>query len=512
MAAPAEGRWERWILRLGVPLLILVIMQVQIFYTTSGHMYGTTKRGAHAWWGGSHYYNALADGFVKGEVSLAERPSADLTSQADPYDPAQNSGRKLHDAILFKGADGEWRYYLYWGPVPAALVAVVKLIAGTETVVHDQHLTMLFSCMTLLSTALIFLWIRRHLIPETPLTLLFFVIAMAGLLPTQLYFIARPMVYEASIQGGQAFLIAGTFCALLGAGTRVRWVALLLAGLFWAMAMGTRPSLSPAIAVMSFMIAGRVWSLVGIRNWRAWLPSALALGLPLLLALGLWLTYNYARFQDPLEFGFIYQLAGTDTRRLAELGYSSWRLIETNVTSYLTTPVKIIGTFPFITATGSLPELPLTHYVPAHMAFESTGGLLWTSPILYFAVVPLLLAALEWRRRRANSNAEKWTSMMFIVGAVVGILPALTLTATTMRYLMDCLPMLALAAGVGIWQAARPFVRAGRTYYTLAGILWVVSAWTLLVALMFGFTGYSPGAFEERNPKLWQKFQVFFAS
>jgi hypothetical protein len=502
---------RRWVTRLAVAGVVGLVMLVQVFYTTSGHMYGSSKDGKKAWWGQSHYYNALAEGFVQGELSLALRPSPELLAMPDPYDPAQNGGKKMHDAVLYKGADGQWRYYLYWGPVPGAIVAAVKFIGGHQLEISDQQLVTFFSFITVLFSALILLWMRENLMPETPLALLLLAVAMTGLMPTQLYFMTRPAVYEASIQGGQAFLIAGVFFALLGAGTRARWVWLLHAGLAWALAAGTRPSLVPAIGVLSLLIAFRVWSLVGFKAWRNWLPHALSLALPLIAAGVGWLTYNALRFGSALEFGFTYQLAGSDQRKLAELGYSSWRYVETNLFVYLACPLKIIGSFPFITANGSMPDLHLTHYVAPHHAFEPVAGLIWTTPLLYFAVVPVLIAALEWRPRRANTNLEKWVTMLLAGGAVVAFLPPLTLSGNTMRYLMDCLPLLALAAGLGIWQAARPFVRDGRTYYTLAGTLWVLSAWTLLVALAFGFGGYSE-SFKEHNPRLYQKLERTFSS
>jgi uncharacterized membrane protein len=83
------------------------------------------------------------------------------------------------------------------------------------------------------------------------------------------------------------------------------------------------------------------------------------------------------------------------------------------------------------------------------------------------------------------------------------------IAGTTMRYQMDALPLLAILAALGLWQVVRPFVRAGRSYYTVSGIIWVLSAWTFLVALAFGFTGYQ-NLFEHQNPKLYHKIEKIF--
>jgi len=513
-ATVRTSRARRWSIRGAVAVVVALVVLVQVFYTTSGIMWGQSKykdKTYTAWWGQSHYYNEMADGFVAGQLSLTIKPNPELVVMQDPYEPSQNHNKRLHDAVLFKDVStGEWRYYLYWGPVPGVIVTIAKLINGQPLLVGDQELVMLFSFLTVLFSTMLLVWVYENLMPETPVVLLLMAVAMTGLLPTHIYFIMRPAVYEASIMGGQAFLIAGLFFAVLGAGPKVRSLWLLHAGVAWGLAIGCRMSLSPAIAFLCLMVAIRVWAMLGILKWRAWLPAALALGLPMIAACLGWLVYNQMRFGDPFETGLRWQLAAVHVSKMLELGYSSWRNIDANVTQYLFCPVNVVDTFPFLVGNASMPELPLHHYVAPHHAFEVVCGIVYSSPILLFALVPLLLVVVEWRKGRANTNLEKWISVVLIFTAVLAFFPAITLAATTMRYLMDFQPLLALATGIGIWQAARPFVRSRRTYYTLAGVLWVLSAWTLLVAFAFGFGGYANN-FKEHNPKLYQKFEKFFS-
>lgn len=477
----------------------MFVLLVQLFYTTSGTF---TK-----WYGGSHYVYAQAQGFVNGQLSIVERPKPELLAVPDPYDPAQNTGKKIHDALLYKGADGEYRYYLYWGPVPAVFASAIMLVKP-NIVIHDQAVVMAFSIMTVFASMLLLIWMRERLLPETPIPLLCLGVAMTGMLPTHLYFITRPAIYEAAILGGQAFLILGLFFAVLGCGTRVRWPWLVATGIAWGLAIGTRSSLGPAIAILCALIALRVWAIVGIRAWRMWWPSAVSLVLPIVLAVGGLLTFNALRFGSPTEFGWKYQLAGVYMSKFIEAGVSSWRNIPVNATLYFRCPPKILDSFPYVSGRGELNVRQMYH-VADHHQFESVTGLVWT-PLLWFAVVPLLVALLEWRKRRAQSNLEKWLTVAIYSGAIAGIFPALMIAGTTMRYLMDALPLLAIGAALGMWQLARPFVRSGRTYYTLSGIIWVLAAWTFWFAFLFGFDGYSQ-SFKEHNPKLFMKFHKAFS-
>jgi hypothetical protein len=304
----------------------------------------------------------------------------------------------------------------------------------------------------------------------------------------------------------------GLYFALLGAGMRIRWPWLLAAGVAWAMAIGTRASLGPAIAVICLLIALRVWILVGIRNWRAWVLPAVALAVPVTVgAVGL-LTFNKLRFGEFMEFGWKYELAGVNMTEFIAKGHglSNWKNIDVNSTLYLFCPLGVLPQFPFLGGSGSMIDVRLNHFVASHHLFEPVAGLFWSSPLLWFALVPILVGVFEWRRRRANSNIEKWLSIMLLSGAIVGILPALMMYATSMRYEMDGLPLLTLLAVLGLWQVVRPFVRAGRSYYTVSGIIWVLSAWTFLVALAFGFTGYGH-FFVKQNPKLYHKIEKIFS-
>ncbi len=64
------------------------------------------------------------------------------------------------------------------------------------------------------------------------------------------WLLSRPAVYEAAIASGQFFLLGGFYWALTAFGDDdVKPNRLLLAGVFWSLAVGSRTSLIFAVAV-----------------------------------------------------------------------------------------------------------------------------------------------------------------------------------------------------------------------------------------------------------------------
>jgi hypothetical protein len=484
---PPRRRWSGR----GVALVVVLLVFVVQWYFMS---FGTWTE----WSGFSSYYDQMCEGFRSGHLYLKTQPVPELTALPDPYDPAQNNPYRLHDAILFKDPGGTWRYYFYWGPAPAALMAVGKAVFRSDALIADQTLVAAFSGITVLFAAMLLVWVWERLVPETGLTLLALGVAMTGLMPTHLYFLTRPAIYEASIMGGQAFLVAGVYFAVIGAaGPRPKWWWLACAGATWGLAFGTRASLGLAIGVMCGLVALRVWAATGPLAWRRWWPAGVALALPLLLTIGAVMVYNYERFGRATEFGVRYQLAGVYVAKLLAEGYSSWEFVRPNLWLYLHAPTNVTDRFPWLMGNADMPWARSYFDLPRRYDFERIAGFAWSSPLVWFAVVTVGRILLPARdpNHRATVNAERWTCLLLLTGAGVGALPVLSLSASTMRYQMDFLPLLTLAAVFGIWQLARPFVRAERTYYTLAGVVAVLSVWTFVVAILFGFGGYSDGAY-----------------
>ncbi len=96
---------------------------------------------------------------------------------------------------------------------------------------------------------------------------------------------------------------------------------------------------------------------------------------------------------------------------------------------------------------------------------------------------------------------------MLLVGAC-GIVPALfDVFGTTMRYLFDISPCLALAGMLVLWKARE---RASKwTRRSLDGLFVATAVATSAIGLLLGSTGYY-SQFPNHNPELFARLQHWF--
>lgn len=488
--------------------------------------------------GGGGYFGALADAFAAGQTHLKVPPRPELLKLADPYDPAANLPYRLHDALLYHN-----RYYLYWGPVPALVVLTVWSALGGPaplTSIGDHAIVYVAAVGTVVFSLLLLARVRRALFPSQGVWTLVVggaVVAFATPLP---FMLARPAVYEAAILAGQCFFMGGIW-----ASTRAfdqtgriarRW--LVASGVMLAAAMGCRISLALGVAAAGVLIGLRVlWERrpleAAARAAEADAPRAagvsprqrhvfdhigavviplLPLGLPLVLGLALLLQYNKARFGKWTEFGVRYQLAGINVNKTVDELMSN-QFVTPNLVRYLWQPLGRRDLLPYVTAHAPS-NVPPDQLPPLAYHAEPLAGLVYASPALATAALAALAAAAFAARaalavlRRARAGeavagplspraAVHWVAGLLVVGALLNFAPVLRMSGSTMRYLADLTPPLAVAAAVGFWQ-----LRAlHRHVAVLVAALFVpVAAYTVLVGMLLGMVGYGDAFWTGNKP------------
>jgi peptidoglycan/LPS O-acetylase OafA/YrhL len=440
-------------------------------------------------WVARAYYDGLAQAFAHGQTSLLEKPAPQLLAMPDPYDPEQNDAWRLHDAILFNG-----KYYLYWGPAPALLLMPIQLLPeALRRRVTDGELTFFFSVVLVLVSAAFLHDLRRRIAPDSPPWTLAAWIAVSGLAFPLTFCLARPLTYEAAIIGGEAFLLLGVYCAWKSLTNGQRPGLLFLAALSWAMAVGTRLSLGPAVA--GLVLATGVWII------RAGKPQLSAgtlwrcavLCVPVGSAAVLLLVYNQVRFGSFRDFGTGNMLQGLNIHRLPASIWSSWRNIVPHFFRYGFQALSIESHFPFLRP-ASVPDpmaepLHIPHWQP-----EPITGLFPYAPVL---LCGLLLVLPQYRRPPVPAVLTRWLWPGLLVAALLAAMPMLVFLGSTMRYLMDVASLLVILAACGAWQllaAPRPSARATR-------VIGFLAVTTCVVGLLVGMTGY------ENNIRSWDEFR-----
>ncbi len=350
-------------------------------------------------------YINLGEAFLHGQVSLLDQPDPRLLTLEIPYD-AYKLQRIDKIPFIFDASLYEGKYYLYWGPVPGLIFAAFQGVSGIRP---GSPLVVIFCSIGLLAvTLIILLQLREQFYRKAPaLSVGLFLLAGTLSIPT-IYLIGRPLVYELAISAGQFFLFLGLLGWLLYLkASKIRW--LILAGIGWGLSVGSRYSLVISVAVFLTFALLQIWLPV-YRNFRSWkksLTKSVALLSPLALCGLMLLSYNYARFGDPLETGIKYQL----TTLIDPSRYYSFAYFLPNLFQYLYYPFKQVDAFPFIESMTLRKRLMPTwaKFPDYKMTDIAMFGLAPGVPVLRLLVIllPLLaLTRLAARRRSQVSEVE----------------------------------------------------------------------------------------------------------
>jgi hypothetical protein len=440
------------------------------------------------------YYNVLGDGFLDGQLSLPVKPAKELLALPNPYDPVANGPYRLHDLSLYKG-----RYYMPWGPTPALTLFLPFRLLGLGDM-PENLAVVLFSLGGLVFSILLLRLLVRRFLPTTPLWVQLAAIVALAFENVAPFILRRPAVYEVAISAGYCFTFAGLYLLFTGVLTERRsLLRLALGSLCLGLAVGARPNLLLVALVLVF-----VWRLArrgALRAIRVRVAAAL-IG-PLLLCVAALVLYNYARFHSPLEFGQRYQLAGVEVRKKDTFNPS---YIVPGLYYYLFAPARLNLNFPFF----HLPPPPAyPGHVPAgYDGVEVTGGLFPNVPILLVlpAVVPFVFA----RRLKLPSGLGAIVGTLTLIGAAIVLALSFAFWGTTMRYEMDFLALLLLAALL-VWLAAVSAVgksRSVRRLFSVGGA--VLVGYGALVGAAISVTGYYD-SLRTGSPGTYRTLERFFS-
>ena len=477
---------------------MLVVELAYVFVVSAGHF--------SDWPQVIDYYDLLVEGFRAGQLHIPLEPNPELLAQVDPYDE-----RHLHlalgDASLHDG-----KYYLYWGPVPALLQAAAKELLGIRGLIGDQYLLFAFLSLSFVSMTLLLARMARDLFPRLPLAFLVLGVLGVGLANPALYVLAWARMYEDAIMGGQAFALLGLVFAAKAVyetrWSRPRRGLLLLIGGAWALSIGCRASLGPALAAATALTAlatsagnrGRLRRLV---HDGVWISLPIAAGV-----LGL-LLYNKLRFDAWFDFGMEKQITIWPFRFAA-------RYLLTNAASYFLRVPELSCEFPYVGAAsfengssllaGWLRD-PSGYVMPEPLVgMWLAVPLVWPAPVAVYSALRGARAAL-FTSPEAQAPAAEQRNRTFVwlvvCAATLATLPVLGpwgLRLATMRYLGDVTNGWVLLGTLGWWRLCTSQTRLVRRLSGALGVVLVAA--TVVFGLLLGYQGYSVEFFKVHNPVL----------
>ncbi len=482
-------------------LIELLVMAVYVWFISVGTWTN--------WPGSTKYYDMLATSFQHGQLSLQMQPDPALLAMPDPYDV---QARKSQPDIpyLFDGSLYNGKFYLYWGPVPALILAAIKFIFPQP--VGDQVLVFAFVASLSVFQTLLILKLWRRFFEKLPAWTVWLAVLLSGLMVPLTWILNQPQVYEASLAAGQFFLIGGLYFIFTGLDrSSPSFWRLAGAGIFWACAIASRTVLLLPVGFMACMLL--IWLVakrIYVEHPRRAVGSLVSLILPLaigVMALG-W--YNWARFGSVFETGLRYQLSGIDYRdHFQDIFLTSYLPI--NLKNYLLNPFLALPEFPYLKPVSPDRFLAQADSVPGfYYSREKLAGLLYVAPFLLFALFGLGWALRDsWKKHRASDPATsgedqdllRWVTVSLGGTAFMAFMTILLYYYCTMRFTADFMPAATLLALVGFWQGYARLVQS-RLWQPLYAVLAMgLALETLVAGNLLSVTG-GADRFSVLNPAL----------
>lgn len=465
--------------RVPTAVAVLFVLTAYAFFGS----YGTFAYKTRSWQvpggrPGDAFYAGLAEGFLRGQLSMPHKPDPRLMALAHPYDYQARETNKipyLWDASYYNG-----RYYLYFSPVPALLFYLpVGVTYGAYP--SDQLAAAFFAAWAFLMAVL---FVRRALGPtrRVPLAIWIVMLGLGGVVP---FIMVYSRTYEVTTLCGMAMTATWAWCLLRYIESprisRLVWMCVWL-----GLAIATRPNLGLLVIVAFLAIP------------KPRLRHALIALIPLGIIGGALLAYNYARFHDPLEFGTRYQLTYMPMENHRVCGCRSFpealRIVN-NSTLYLFATPHVGRDFPYV----DLPTQQLDPAVSFNERSDHVGGL---APLLPLAAIGSLIAAgMALRRNTPALDTGTRAAMLTIAAGFLALLGLSSCWYVTARYEVDFLLLIGAGAVVVV---DRMLDTRG-----LRAVAIALALYSVVLGFMLGFKG-TGNIFVWENPELFHRLSALF--
>ena len=293
-------------------------------------------------------YELTAEAFLDGRLYMEYEIDPKLLEMENPYDMTEREAQGVFyqwDHAFYNG-----HYYMYFGVVPVILVFLPwRILTGAN--LKTYHATQLFVALFIWGVFALFRKIAEKFFPELPCSV-WTLASMAVSVLSVWHSIAAPALYCTAVTSGLCMEIWSLylfFRAVWDEMDETKAIRLAFFGsLLGALAFGCRPPVALANLLALPMLATFLRNRTLSRKLAFRLVAA---ALPyLIVAIGLML-YNYARFDNPFEFGQSYQLTVADQSHYQDmLSRWDWEALLAGVRYFLTAASgKIVFWGAFIT-------------------------------------------------------------------------------------------------------------------------------------------------------------------
>lgn len=440
---------------------------------------------------GDQITKELVDAFEHGQVNLLEEPGDDLLSLDNPYEYIERSTQVssfLWDHCLYNG-----KYYSYYGIGPVlALFLPYHLITGCYF--PTVWATLFFSLIGIMFLTKIYLAVIEKKFKSLPCGTVLMGLVTLLMSCGILFSTARSLFYELAISSGFMCIAIGAYLLLSSNivwDGKVSYLRLGFASFFLGYAVLCRPTLAVyCIAALLFMALGLKKVLDGTgkgRKIKAFFKYVAVALVPLGALALVQMTYNYLRFDNPLDFGIQYSLTINDFTH-AEF---HWKFVLINMWAYLFNMPHITPSeFPFISS--SVERFALNGYM-----FIDDAGKNLISVGLIFRALPVISYLFAGKALKLTEKKKRLPSVI-LTGVTCVLMPLIIIFVSwesgyAVRYNADFswqMVMGALVVAFTIYKNIK-----SESTRKLVDIIFTVSTVLCVyvnVAQLFSFIGIAP--------------------
>lgn len=381
--------------------------------------------------GHRNQYELMAEAILDGRIDFAYGDEDTLADLKNPYDPDERkeAGVYYHwDHAYYNG-----KYYMYFGIVPVFLVFLpYRILTGTALTTY--HATQIFATATILGLFALFQLLSKLFFKKLPYCV-YLALSVAFSVMSIWYSTAEPALYCTAITAALALEVWSLYFfvkAVWDKGSENRKIFLAgIGALLGALVFGCRPP----IALANLLVIPMLYAFLRQQKFTWKLLGKLALAaLPYAVVAAGLMLYNYARFEDPFQFGQAYQLTVADQSNYKfTLDSATILRILNNTSSNLFGRADIAEDFPY-----------LRH-----------GGVYWNFPILLLTATALKTSV------RADLRKRHLTPLLIGFLVTILVITALDIMWTPYlleRYRMDIYFLAGIACflSVGLWLKHSP--------------------------------------------------------
>ncbi|MBQ6343823.1 MAG: hypothetical protein IJI41_11910 [Anaerolineaceae bacterium] len=428
-------------------------------------------------------YEIMAQSLLNGHLHLDIDVSPELLELDNPYDPMLRAEKEVD--YKFDHAFYNGRYYMYFGVVPAILIfAPFRLIFGKSLATY--HATQLFSALIIIGLFNIFGFLRKRFFPKIS-SFTTAALSTAFSLTSVWYFSDAPALYCTAISSAVCMMVWCFYFYFRAVFDAIRFnkriLFAIIGAAFGALAFGCRPPVAIAnITALPLFAVFLKTNKMGPKEWR----KIFLIALPYIIIGALLMMYNYARFEDPFEFGQKYQLSNWNQREFSLLNGLGLIKQGNGFIKMFIQAKELSGIFPYVQHSGIFFEFPVF--------LISIGTLLFSNTV------------------RTKLKHKNCLYVILTAGIAIILITIIEIAMSPLieeRYHFDLNYLIAISTflviGFFYIEADSSSIRKYNIIFTIISLFTILTAVLLFfVPYDFNFSAYYPETLEHIREIMWQ--------